>query len=237
VVDNFLSRNGNDDDDSSSGKNNLMHQLQTEANLLYGSSSGSNTTTQLDPTAQAALGFAGEFLTPLQGGDDQYQVAPRSIEWVVGVTKYLPTKLPDLDSANCMAVLRTYDASARAAARRLFFGERQGEEDGGTDRTDDDEPTCTDYAPEVPDESDLRHLSLRYYLVDKDWDGMAGALTFQSTPDTTIEARADRLVLYQSKGVQIQKNAWFLGANNNDDKNGNCIELHLLQKKKEEEAA
>uniref|UniRef100_A0A7S2V8D1 Uncharacterized protein n=1 Tax=Entomoneis paludosa TaxID=265537 RepID=A0A7S2V8D1_9STRA len=210
VVDKFLS------DES------LLNNLQKETLILY----EDGNVTQLD-TSETALGFSGEFITALKGGENQYQSAPRSVEWVVGMTKHMPSKLEELDSSNCMAFLRTYDRDARSAARKLFFGEDKQEEN---DRSAQDEPTCSPFGIEASDKDDMRYLTLRYYLVSNDWDPAAGALRFEITGET-IQAKSDRLVIYKSKETMVQKDAWFLGQN--DQARGNCIELHLIQKKEE----
>ena len=210
VVDNFLQT-----------PTALFASMQQEAPALYESN-----LTSLD-TTDNSLGFAGEFLTPLQGGEAQYQLAPRSIEWVVGTTKYIPNRIPGLDSGNCMAFLRTFDRSARQAARQLFFGE-----EGEAANTDEEEPVASPPSVEAPDEGDQRTISLRYYLVDEEWDSSAagsGGLVFAGTSDTAqhqkVDAQANRLVIYKSKKAVVQKEAWFMGS---QDK-AHCIELHLIR--------
>mmetsp|Transcript_18449 Transcript_18449/g.23752 ORF Transcript_18449/g.23752 Transcript_18449/m.23752 type:complete len:368 (-) Transcript_18449:185-1288(-) len=194
----------------------LLESMQREAAAVYDSN-----ITYLDTEA---IGFSGEFLTPLQGGEEQYKIAPRSIEWVVGVTKYMPSRVEEIDSGNCMAFMRTFDRSSRQAARQLFLGEQQ-ENDDNVD--DEDEPTASAFAVEAPEEEDMRYLSLRYYLVSKDWDSAAagsGGLRFESL-GKTIEAKSNRLIIYKSKEASLQKDAWYKG----NQARANCIELHLLK--------
>jgi hypothetical protein len=68
-------------------------------------------------TGQDATNLAsGEYVCKLEGGNDQYRISPRAIEWVVSVTKHLPGHLASvmpLDNANCMGLMRTFDRKAQ----------------------------------------------------------------------------------------------------------------------------
>ena len=61
-------------------------------------------------------------LCGLQGGNEQYQICPRSIEFVVSTTKHFPTILSgiQLDKSNCISFMRTFDRKAWQASIDLL---------------------------------------------------------------------------------------------------------------------
>jgi len=173
---------------------------------------------------------SGEFLASLLGGDEQYQISPRSIEWVVSVTKHLPAHLllnssnsiPALSSSNCMATMRTLDRRVREASRQLLTG------DTSVDDTDDEPGVVTrPFECVVTDpETDRRRLSLYYYIVPEAWDAdCGGGLTFETTGET-VPAQRNRLVVFRSDRTAVRPQAW---KGSSELPHGSCIELHLVQ--------
>jgi hypothetical protein len=221
---------------------NRVDQLQQELRTLYESGSMS---VDMDRLA------AGEYLETLQGGTDQYAVAPRAIEWVVSTTKHLSkvlTKAPDnnnndgaaavvLDEGLCMAAARTFDRKAKQAAQGLLTGNVTN--DDNIDNTNDkqDQPvgrpfstvadTTNDTNNKDKDiaQEDQRKISLCYYLVPDNWS-YGGDLTFATTGETVAAVR-DRLVIWKSDETAYRQEFW----NGIDSAPiASCIELHLVEK-------
>jgi len=176
---------------------------------------------------------SGEYFCSLKGGQEQYSICPRSIEFVVSTTKHfpLPTSSLPLDSGNCMAEMRTFDRKALQASIALLSG--------------DEKEMATPERPfrgsnENPKDEN-RRVSLRYYLVPDGWSECGGDLTFiqpqvrqgaevTPTTTTTIHAKRDRLVLWKSSEVMYRPEPW-AGSDTLPPK-ASCIELHLLVEKR-----
>jgi len=159
---------------------------------------------------------SGEYVCRLQGGNEQYVISPRIIDCVVSMTKHLPSQLPtlDLDGANCMATMRTFDRKALQASIQLL-----------TDGEQVEELPPRSFGIVASEENDQRRLSMRYYLVPSEWtEACGGGLTFQDTNES-IEAVRDRLVLWRSSTAVYREEAW-----KGSDRltTASCIELHLL---------
>jgi hypothetical protein len=165
---------------------------------------------------------SGEYVCNLQGGNDQYVVSPRSIEWVVAVTKHLATHLVFkqpaqlLSTSNCMANMRTFDRKALLASLALLTGQNDVET----------MEVSRPFATIVQDErSDLRRLSLFYYLVSSDWETTAGGgITFEKTGEN-VHAKRDRLVILKSDTTAVRQEFW---KGREDLPYASCIELHLV---------
>lgn len=178
----------------------LIDQLQTEGSEL------------LEKMKPDGLG-SGEYVVNLQGGQEQYVQAPRSIEWVVSATKHFPSSdaLPVLDSANCMGIMRTFDRKAFLASLNLLTGNEKSSE------------SQRPLEPVVTDDSDLRVLSMRYYLVPSEWQ-FGGSLEFPE--EVTVDACRDRLVIFKSD-LPYRSLTW---KGDNDNLRASCMELHLVKK-------
>lgn len=173
---------------------------------------------------------SGEYVCSLQGGGDQYVVSPRSVEWVVSVTKHLAAHLKmseSLSATNCIASMRTFDRKALAASLALLTGESNITEAVNASAQRPFGTIVNDV------ETDLRRLSLVYYLVDAAWDAAVsggsdggGGMSFQSSEEI-VHPKRDRLVLFQSNSCIFQKQVW---RGREDAPFASCIELHLLVK-------
>lgn len=193
--------------------------------------------------SQGVLG-SGEFVESLLGGEAQYQMSPRSIEWVVSLTKHAPAQFAamSLSAAHCMATMRTFDRNVLEASLRLLLTSPSSDEPG-----DDDKDVAAAIAnlPKRPwgkvvtdPASDRRRLSLYYYLVPEAWDAdCGGGLTFldnnmnssedhETTVKTTVAAKRNRLVIFKSDETSIRSEPW---RGNSELQHGSCIELHLIQ--------
>lgn len=147
---------------------------------------------------------SGEYVCKIEGGEEQYKTCPRSVEFVVGMTKHMAPAFQgsNLDPSACMAIMRTYDKKAQQASQELLSGE----------------------VPKRPleivanEEGDARKITAIYFPTP------GGGVTFDEE-ETTIQAKRDRLFLLQSDKCLHRMEPW----NDLEDDNANCIELHLIQ--------
>ncbi|KAG7365993.1 hypothetical protein IV203_028663 [Nitzschia inconspicua] len=171
----------------------------------------------------ATLGM-GEYIIALQGGDQQYSLCPRKVELVVSVTKNVPEAFDSmgLDASACIATLRTFDRNSLKASLALLTG-----------KNDDTELNIPENSsplrPIVVDAEDQRKLSAYYYVVSSDWnESCGGGLMFQSGD---AHAKRDRLVLLYSDSTSCRSIPWKGSDSSSALTVGNCIELHLVQKR------
>lgn len=165
---------------------------------------------------------SGEYVTFIKGGEEQYQHCPRSIEYVVSVTKHMPSKLLNikLDSSASLGTMRTYSHKARLASIALLTGE---EEDLNT--------------PERPfglvvedgnTENDARQVTLLYYPIPDSWADCGGGVEFQGQNDkhTLVEAKRDRLVVLMADTCMHRKEPY---KGRDGLEMASCIEVHLVK--------
>jgi hypothetical protein len=176
----------------------------------------------------ATLG-SGEYIIPLQGGEKQYALCPRMIEFVVSSTKNIPEAFEGddrmhLDASACMAKLRTFDRKALKASLALFA---RKEDYAFLDVPEHIEPLKTVVADD--DENDLRQLSMYYYVVPPEWnEECGGGISFESGD---IPAKRDRLVVLYSASTKCRPIPW-KGSDVTAGTNvGDCIEVHLVTKR------
>ena len=169
---------------------------------------------------------SGEYIVPIQGGEQQYAKCPRLVELVISTTKHLPIEYDDsdtsLDASACMATLRVFDRKAYMASKALLT--RSSEDDDG------DAQVTPSYRTIVKDnEEDLRKLTLYYYVLDETWNGefCGGGVAFESS-GAVVPAQRDRLILFQSDTTSFRPIPW-TGSENHQV--GRCVELHLVKKK------
>ena len=198
VMDNFLNQEGTIDELQQEGVRMLDNGLAADLENLA----------------------SGMFVGPIKGGEEQYLVCPRSIEYVVSTTKHFGSMvLPDmaLDGEKCLGRMRTFDRQAFQAAKDLLVGQEAGEGDESNRHN----------APfqrivDSTDQTDQRRLSLRYYLVDNDWS-FGGGVEFDNGGH--VEAKRDRLVLWKSAETALRERPWKGDA---DHRFGSCLELDLI---------
>lgn len=204
VCDNFL----NDDE--------TLEELQAEAVVMLDKGS---LTPDMDNLA------SGEYVGPVQGGEEQYQICPRSIEVIVSTTKHFGALVAssdlDLDDKKCMGCMRTYDRQAFQAAKDLLTAD--GDEGSPSDDAEHVEKAF-ECLVSLEDASDQRRLSLRYYLVPSEWR-YGGGTEFET--GGLVPAQRDRLVIWKSAATPVRSQGW-----EGDDAHryGSCLELDLLQK-------
>lgn len=225
-----------------------MMTIQQEENNAGDDNTSRPPMMEVDPTNIGS----GEYIAPIQGGNQQYTVCPRIVEFVVSSTKNVPevfNKNDDdrdsdngkrnlflsLDPSACMATLRCFDRKSLKASLSLLTG---CDDDGVLDDTYQKAPF--DVIARNGDD-DQRRLSLYYYVVADTWNNNevtrneitkdGGGFTFESN-DNPILAKRDRLVLVLSDKTSCKKVPW---KGRDDESTANsfasAIELHLIQKR------
>lgn len=173
---------------------------------------------------------SGEYIGLVRGGEVQYGICPRSIEFVVSTTKHFESVTPDdmnLDSGNCLGRMRTFDRQAFEAAKELLIADDSGDGEAAANENDIDagvNKASFRCLVDAHDTSDQRRLSLRYYLVPSEWK-FGGGIEFEN--QGLVEARRDRLVVWKSTETAFRGEPW-----QGDESNrfGSCLELDLIQK-------
>ena len=196
--------------------------------LLRQEDGGSNVTRDDD----AVISSPGEFTCRIEGGANQYQICPRTVEMVVSLTKHVPEHLqllssrPDerISSTGCVATMRIFDRDVWEASLRLLAG---GDADEVTTATEEWQPPPRPFQRLVTDPAtDLRRLSLYYYAVPEGWDDLCGGgLTFEKTGET-VSAKRNRLVIFRPDAASVRLEAW---RGSPDLRHASCVELHLVQ--------
>jgi hypothetical protein len=195
---------------------------------------------------------SGQYLTPLLGGDGQYRLCPRTVEFVVSSTRHLPKAVNDrnddgttttttsssssaftLDASACMATLRSFDRRALKASLALFTGTDDDDENDKIDDVDvwlDGQSVDPSTLQVVArDEDDPRRLSVYYYVLPDEWDERCGGgLVFESG---VVPARRDRLVLFYSDRTKCRTVPWRGSDSSPSTMAGHAIELHLVNKR------
>ena len=185
VVDNFLERDDIIDALSQEGLQLFEHyDMETDLNNLG----------------------SGEYICSIQGGEEQYKLSPRSVEFVVSLTKHMAPAFRglNLDPSACMATMRIYDKEAQQASLKLLPGELLPERPFSIVATED---------------NDARKISILYYPSDS-----GAGITLEN--GETVPGKRDRLILLQSESCVHRKEPW-----NGDQVEcyASCIELHLVQ--------
>jgi hypothetical protein len=183
------------------GKDDVVSRLEAEGVHLFEKG--------LMETDLTRIG-SGEYIAAIKGGEEQYQVCPRTIEMVVSITKHLPSYLAGykLDESNCIATLRTYDRSSRQASLSLI--------DGG-----DLPPMPFDIV--ANETNDARKITLLYYPIAGEWQ--SGGIVVQKDNESVLSAKRDRLIIFLSDSCR-HRHEYFEG--NDKVERASCLELHLI---------
>jgi len=186
---------------------------------------------------------SGEYIAPLTGGD-AYVDSPRSVEFVVSLTRHLPPLINNegkveeedgKDSARCsissefqldetasMMNIMVYDRNARLASMKLFSGDADQQDDNMLQRK-------FEYI-NGEDASDARKVTAVYFTCDSNWDSeCGGGITIRNSKtneDVVIEAKCNRLVLFRSDLTLRKRNVW-VGKDGVDF--GGCLVTHLVR--------
>ncbi|GKY91825.1 hypothetical protein MPSEU_000154100 [Mayamaea pseudoterrestris] len=133
-----------------------------------------------------AIGL-GEYVTSIQGGQDQYRQCPRSIEFIVSATKHFPGD--HLDKTKTMATMRTFSRKSWLASVQLLTGKNES--------YSEPEVFWKPFRTVRIDDNDARRLSMIYFAVPVGWE-FGGRLSFRDESREVVEARRDRLVIWKS---------------------------------------
>lgn len=171
---------------------------------------------------------SGEFGAPLTGGD-KYAQSPRSVEWVVGMTKNFPPMVKELnlvDSASIGSVM-AFDRQAKLKSLELLYGS-SGNADGDTGTID----RPFEYA-NGGDDTDSRKVTAIYFTTEEGWEkGFGGGITVRPSEekedDVEIEVKRDRLVLLRSDKCLHRRNEW-RGKEDMDHIHGGCLVTHFIK--------
>ena len=203
--------------------------LNDESTLLDLEEEGRRMAENGDMTVDTANLGTGEYITALQGGEKQYALCPRMVEFVVSSTKHFPevfdgdeeTKFA-LDPSACMATLRAFDRKALKASLALLTG-------NDDDHVLDAQANPSPLEVVANEANDQRRLSMYYYVLPKDWDeNCGGGLTFESG---VAAAKRDRLVIFYSDSTKCKTIPWKGSDSSTSTVIGNSIELHLVNKR------
>lgn len=179
---------------------------------------------------QAGL-CSGEYAAAIKGGEAQYVDCPRSVEFVVSLTRHMSAKIngcegPEkltytLDDKASMAGIRTFDRKARQSALKLLTGSEENAET--TDRP------FRFVVDKDSEELDLRGISVLYFSTHNDWNmDCGGGITFKYGDDQSmnIEAKKDRLVILSSEDCEHKMNEWI---GNDELQSGSYVVTHLVK--------
>jgi hypothetical protein len=191
---------------------------------------------------------SGQFTAAIVGGADQYSNCPRCVEFLVSLTKHLPSLLTDTEAqGNANEVLslemkindsasigsmRCFDQKSRIKTLQLLFQGSDGAQEIDKFKTDDLPTHKFRCIVDKNDntETDERILSVFYYLNPEGWTNECGGGIIVQKNDgdeVLIEAKHDRLVLLRSDLCVHKMQPW-LG--NDDLMFGGAIVIHLVRK-------
>eukprot|EP00535_Pseudo-nitzschia_heimii_P005567 CAMPEP_0197188090 /NCGR_PEP_ID=MMETSP1423-20130617/17205_1 /TAXON_ID=476441 /ORGANISM="Pseudo-nitzschia heimii, Strain UNC1101" /LENGTH=305 /DNA_ID=CAMNT_0042639843 /DNA_START=243 /DNA_END=1156 /DNA_ORIENTATION=- len=159
----------------------------------------------------------GQYVVPIEGGEEQYATCPRMVEIIVSGTKHVPEVFGksdedtsadqeseefvlDLDTSACMATLRTFDRKALMASLTLLTGNN---DDSALDTAAEETPL----AVIADSDDDKRRLSLHFFIVPDEWnENCGGGLEFEG--GIKVNAKKDRLVVFSSNTTKCKSIPW-----------------------------
>lgn len=191
---------------------------------------------------------SGEYVVGIKGGQEQYADCPRSVEYVVSLTRHLSGMLNKvgnddddvssnetnkslgckLDETASISSLRLFDRKARLSSLALLTGESDPVNDG----SDLAKKSFSCLVDKAREEVDLRTVTAIYFMTPDAWDvDCGGGITFQDKDgkEILIEAKNDRLVLLSSERTVHRMEPW-LGRNGMEGI-CSCIVTHLVRQR------
>uniref|UniRef100_A0A7S3PYD2 Prolyl 4-hydroxylase alpha subunit domain-containing protein n=1 Tax=Chaetoceros debilis TaxID=122233 RepID=A0A7S3PYD2_9STRA len=189
-----------------------------------------------------------EYASAIKGGQDQYLDCPRSIEYVVSMTRHLSAMINKsgegsdeskslgfrLDEAASMAGVRFFDRKARMSSLALLLGKTAEELEESHDNSDLNKKEFGFVVSEdgkIDDgKNDLRRLSVLYFTTPDGWDEeCGGGITFEKDgKEVSVAAKNDRLVLFSSDKCSHRMEPW-VGANREGGESGSVVITHLVR--------
>lgn len=194
---------------------------------------------------------SGEYAAAIKGGHEQYVDCPRSVEYVVCVTRHLPGNLNKvgeeegddssdlqvkkldykLDETASMAGIRAFDRKARLSSLALLAGQ-EGGKDNDNDNADLVKKPFEYVLNTEGDEVDLRKVTVLYFMTPDGWDEeCGGGVTFQDEngEEVKVVAKSDRLLLFSSEGCLHRMDPW---TGKDGQEGGSYIVTHLVRQRK-----
>jgi hypothetical protein len=190
---------------------------------------------------------SGEYTVPITGGE-QYIHCPRSVEFVVAMTRNLKQCFDDstefqyeLDNTKTIASYRFYNRQARMKALQLLTNQR--DIDFNDNEKMDELQQMINDTSDLPvfemsttvksDDSvsgnDLRKITLVYFSTSSSWNSChGGGISYINSSGAnleTLDAVTDRLVIFNSVTFKHKFNAWIGDCNENI---GGMIVAHLV---------
>ena len=212
MVDNFL------------GNANLVQDMAQECDTMF-------------QDGKLTFASVGEYTAQIRGGKDQYKDCPRCVEFVVGLTKNMPTYLnqaadddwTQIDTTASMASVVVFDRKARSAFNGLVQE---------ASPSDDEEETKEGKSQSFQLingglDTDARKVTAIYFLTPPTWDTSdkkGGGLTLQNSQ--TIPAVNDRLLLFRSDLCYHRMEEW-IGLDDDDTTSvASYLVVHLVKTNK-----
>ncbi len=202
----------------------------------------------------------GEFAAAIKGGQEQYLDCPRSIEFVVSMTRHLPAMLNkigkngggddndkiaafeplpySLDESASMAGIRVFDRKSRMSSLAMLTGKTVDDLEKNHDNSDlEQKPFSYVISPEGKTEEgtpDMRRVTVVYFTTPYGWDeDCGGGITFQNEngEEVTVTAKNDRLVLFGSADCSHRMEAWLGAERESGGDSGGLIVTHLVRER------
>mmetsp|Transcript_7284 Transcript_7284/g.15243 ORF Transcript_7284/g.15243 Transcript_7284/m.15243 type:complete len:383 (+) Transcript_7284:76-1224(+) len=170
---------------------------------------------------------SGEFTTAIQGGEDQYADLPRTVEYIVSLTRHMPPMIDEqkaldgclLDAAASTGTLRVFDRKARESSLALLS----------------EAPPAREFGLANEDNSsDLKKVTVLYFISPVGWDGKCGGGVAFEADGSVIAPARDRLLVFLSDSTLYRMEP-FSGREGVD--NCSYIVNHLLRKSTDENQA
>lgn len=223
----------------------LCSEIKTEGQAMYRANK-----LELDLTAGVT---SGEYVVPIKGGQEQYADCPRSVEYVVSLTRHfagmlnksvktgdeLTEEMPTsttmnslgykLDETASISSLRVFDRKARLSSLALLTG-KENLDDSMLAPPDIEKTPFSYIVDGNSDEVDLRRITAVYFMTPYDWDTeCGGGITFRDADgrDVSIEAKNDRLLLFNSEKSLHRVEKWI--GRNGIEGSCSCIVTHFVR--------
>jgi hypothetical protein len=181
---------------------------------------------------------SGEYVVSIKGGQDQYADCPRSVEYVVSLTRHLAGMLNKLDLGSkldetaSISSLRVFDRKARLSSLALLTGKENSDHDAASAPDVDKRPFSCIVNRTDSEQVDLRKITAIYFMTPDGWDTeCGGGMTFQDEDgnEISVEAKNDRLLLFSSEKSLHRAEKWI--GRNGIEGACSCIVTHFVRQR------
>lgn len=161
----------------------------------------------------------GEFVSLITGGD-KYVDCPRLTEYVVCMTRHLPSLLNKLDAVlsntASMGSIRMYDRKTKLGTAALLVS-----------NTPDEDKVNRPFGVVCENNDDGRRVTAQLFLSSKSWDSSCGGgITIED--GESVAAIRDRLVLLRSDTCSHRLDSW-TGSDEDDMIHAGCVTIHFVK--------